>query len=162
MPSNGVSLMNAYCHRLQSRLQAVGSSGPRYLRGVTLVELLTVMVVLAVLTTISVGGYRRYLLKTNRTEATSALLRLQVAQEKFYLQNNTYTADLVALGLTAVTPTGHYQVAVVPPAGGLGVGYIATATAQGAQANDVSCRTMTINDRGQRASTPSAADICWH
>ncbi|MGC4084824.1 MAG: type IV pilin protein, partial [Vicinamibacterales bacterium] len=35
------------------------------------------------------ASYRRYALRANRTEATALLLRIQVAQEKFFLQNNS-------------------------------------------------------------------------
>src|ERR1041385_1494678 len=59
------------------------------MRGMTLVELLTVMVVLAVLASVSVSSYRRYMIRANRTDATTSLLRTQVAEEKYFLQNNT-------------------------------------------------------------------------
>ena len=59
-------------------------------RGVTLIELMIVVVVLAILGSISVSTYRRYMLRANRTDATTMLLRIQVAQEKFFLQNNGY------------------------------------------------------------------------
>src|SRR5690606_27341297 len=62
----------------------------RHLRGVTLIELRPVIVVVAILRTIAVSSYRSYLLRTNRTEARMALLRVQAAQEKFFLQNNRY------------------------------------------------------------------------
>ena len=52
----------------------------RYERGMTLIELLTVMAVLAILGTISVSTYRSYLIRTNRTDARTTLLRIQVAE----------------------------------------------------------------------------------
>ena len=65
-------------------------------RGVTLLELMIVVVILGILGTIAVSTYRGYLLRTNRTEARMALLRVQAAQEKFFLQWNRYadTAEL--------------------------------------------------------------------
>ncbi len=74
-------------------------------RGVTLIELLTVMVVMAIIASIAIPSYRRYLLRAQRTDAKTALLQVQTAEEKFLLQNNTYTADV----------TG------APGAGGLGL-----------------------------------------
>jgi type IV pilus assembly protein PilE len=147
---------------LQSRLQGAGR-GPRSMGGVTLIELLTVMVVLSILTTLAVGSYRRYLVRTNRTEATAALLRVQVAQEKFYLQNNTYTADLAQLGMGITSDNQFYNLSIAAPAGGdLTTGYVAAAdAAKGQKADDKQCQRMTIDDRGRRAAAPGAVDLCW-
>ena len=58
--------------------------------GFTLIELMIVIVVVAVLAAIAMPSYRQYVLRTHRTEAKRTLLNVAVAQEKFYLQNNTY------------------------------------------------------------------------
>ncbi len=68
----------------------------RHHRGVTLVELLIVIVIIAILGLIAVPSYRQYSMRAQRTEAKTALLRLAANQERFYLQNNTYTNDTVA------------------------------------------------------------------
>ena len=136
------------------------TGGRARMRGMSLIELLTVVAVLAILSSIAVSSYRRYLVRTNRTEATGALLRVQVAQEKFFLQNNTYTNNMTSLGVPATTPTGNYSIAV--GATGLATSFTATATPQGRQASsDADCQTLTIDDKGQRGSTPGAASLCW-
>ena len=67
---------------------------PRFrMHGVTLIELLIVIVVIGILAAIAVPSYRNYVLRAQRTDAMSALLRVAAAQEKFYLQNNTYADD---------------------------------------------------------------------
>ena len=58
-------------------------------RGMTLVELMIVVVIIAILTMIAVPGYRQYSERAHRTEAKNALLLLANNQERFYLQNNT-------------------------------------------------------------------------
>ena len=79
--------MNRYMSRVGTRARS---------RGVTLLELMAVVVIIGVLGTLAVNSYRGYLLRANRTEARVALLRVQAAQEKFFLQNNRYadTAEL--------------------------------------------------------------------
>src|SRR5262245_44202193 len=86
-------------------------------RGVTLIELMMVITGLGILAAIAVPGYRQYLLRANRTDAKSALMTLQAAEEKFYLQNNAYTdkvldAPPTGLGMSDVTVHGYYKVAV--------------------------------------------------
>ena len=145
---------------------ADGSRRPRgraRMRGVTLIELMTVVAMVAIISTIAVSSYRRYLIRTNRTEATGALLRIQVAQEKFFLQNNTYTNNITTLGLLSPTPNGNYTLGVAAGASSdLATSFTATATPQNRQAaQDRDCQTLTIDDRGQRGSTPGSTSLCW-
>jgi type IV pilus assembly protein PilE len=128
------------------------------MRGMTLIELMTVMAVLAIISTIAISSYRRYLVRANRTEATAALLRIQVAEEKFFLQNNTYSNNVTKLGVLSPTPTGNYTLGVTAGA----TSFTAIATPQNRQASqDASCQTLTIDDKGQRGSTPGPTSICW-
>jgi type IV pilus assembly protein PilE len=59
-------------------------------QGVTLMELLTVVAVVSILATVAVSSYRRYLLRAQRSDATTALLQLQSQQEKPFLQYGVY------------------------------------------------------------------------
>jgi len=135
-------------------------------RGVTLIELMVVMVVIAILAAVAVPAYRNYTMRANRTDATVALLRLAAAQEKFYMQNNTYTANLAAappLGLGIPnTEANLYQLAV---ANADANGFTATATALAGQLDDTDCRSFSIDQQGTKtAATAGGADNsaeCW-
>src|SRR5579862_6730540 len=145
----------------------MGSS--QRMRGVTLIELLTVIAVVAILSSIAVSSYHNYLLRTNRTDGTTALLRVQVAEEKYFLQNNTYTTDIAdapptGLGVASPTPNGHYTLIVAADpnsTNSIATSYLATATPTGSQAKDTACPTITINDQGQRGPAATATK-CWH
>jgi type IV pilus assembly protein PilE len=134
-------------------------------RGVTLLELMAVVVIVGILGTIAVNSYRGYLLRTNRTEARMALLQVQANQEKFFLQNNRYaapaelslgTTDIPpGLGIPATTPSSYYTITLVADA----TTYTATATAINGQTSDAAaCQTLTIDESGAR--TPTGND-CW-
>src|SRR5687767_6796375 len=84
----------------------------RAMRGITLIELMIVVVIVAILAGIAIPNYRAYTLRAQRTDATSALLRVGSAQEKFYLQNNTYTSNLTLLGI-AGTERGYYTLSIL-------------------------------------------------
>jgi type IV pilus assembly protein PilE len=137
--------------------------------GVTLVELLIVIVVLAVLSTIAVTTYRSFTLRANRTDATTTLLRIQVAQEKFFLQNNRYASGSTGLtdpppaglgvGLRTgdLTPNGYYAITLDAADD---THYTATAAATGGQTQDkADCQTFTLNQQGTR--TPAESSGCW-
>jgi type IV pilus assembly protein PilE len=132
------------------------------MRGMTLIELIVVVAIIALLATIAIPSYRQFLLRSHRAEAKSALLNLAAAQEKFYLQTNTYAdndllddAPPAGLGLTATTVNGHYTVAITD---GDEDSFAATATATGGQAQDSHCASFTINQAGTRTAT---SDDCW-
>ena len=139
--------------------------------GVTLMELLTVIVVIGVLASIAIPSYRRYTMRAQRSDATAALLRIAAAQEKFYLQNNTYTTTVGAGGLNLGSGTserGWYTLTIAAPTGfTIGTAYLATATAVsgGGQIDDLDCRTFTIRETGERAAANSGGTSntpnCW-
>jgi type IV pilus assembly protein PilE len=134
--------------------------------GVTLVELMTVVVVIAVLAGIAIPSYRAYLLRANRSDAKASLLQLQAAQEKFYLSNSAYTTKVkdappAGLGMTDITQHGYYQLTVVSD----GQSYTATAApiAGAGQSDDNACGSFSLTDTGVRTvSAPGAnTQTCW-
>lgn len=129
-------------------------------RGVTLIELVVVVVIIAILATIAIPSYRQFLLRSHRAEATVALLSVAAAQEKFYLQNNTYTTELTdappdGLGLPVTTENGYYDIAIDAADAD---SFTVTATATGGQTEDSHCAEFSIDQAGTR--TASSSD-CW-
>jgi type IV pilus assembly protein PilE len=134
--------------------------------GITLIELMIVLAVIAILSSIAISNYRSYTMRANRIDGETMLMKIQVAEEKFFLQNNTYTTALATappngLGLAATTTSGFYTLAVVAGStGSIATSYAATATATGTQTHDTAaCLALTINDQGQR--TPADSSGCW-
>lgn len=140
-------------------------------RGVTLLELMTVVMIIGILASIAIPTYRSYLLRAQRTDATAALLRVAAAQEKFYLQNNRYATQAqmglgppAGLGIQG-TERGYYTLAIANVDTSLDFTVTATPTAVGPQSKDNPCATFTIDQQGTRGATNSAAatntEICW-
>jgi type IV pilus assembly protein PilE len=150
----------------------MNSRTSRAQRGVTLIELMMVVTILAIIAGIAVPSYRKYLLRSQRSEAKIALLQLQTAEEKYYLQNNSYTENVKAaspdgLGLAGVSETGKYDITVVVAADENGTEaqtFVATASARdgGGQADDTDCGSFNINERGTRTVTGGyTPEQCW-
>lgn len=129
-------------------------------RGVTLLELMTVVVIIGILATVAVPTYRNYLIRAQRSDATTALLRLATAQEKHLLQYGVYVTDTASvpntpatggLGIATTSEHGFYSLAVAPTA----TGYTATATpiVGGGQHSDTECATLTVNESGTKSAT---------
>ena len=131
-----------------------------HMRGVTLMELMIVVVIIGILTAIAYPSYRQYVAKAKRNEAKSCLLQIATLQERHYLQNATYTADMTNLGFPVntnfVTDSTAYvcTVTAASPAA-----FSATATYQKGDAEAGKCATFSIDGVGTKTSTPF--DDCW-
>jgi len=127
-------------------------------RGFTLMELMITVAIVAILATVAYPSYRNQIMRSYRAEARSELLQIQVAQEKYFLQNNKY-GTLAQLGLTAGTTynTAHGYYKITLPAR-TDTTYTVQADALGSQATDTTCASYTITEVG--AKTPTTAG-CW-
>jgi|GEM_PF-580250 len=77
--------------------------------GVTIIELLIVLLVLSILVVVSYPGYQAQMQENRRTDGKKMLLEVMHEQEKFYSRYSTYTTDLVApdpSGLAYDDPNG--------------------------------------------------------
>ena len=72
------------------------------MRGITLIELMIVVVIIGFMAVIAYPNYREFAARAKRNEAKAALLQIATNQERFYLQNNTYAAALADLILLDV------------------------------------------------------------
>lgn len=143
-------------------------------KGFTLIEMMIVVVIIGVLAAIAIPNYSAYMLKSGRSEGQAKLLEAMQMQERFYSQNQTYTANLgvgglaytgVALNAAAPSEDGRYLVTAGICAAGIPIAncVLLTATPQGSQAADTVCGRLTLNSRGVKGilGGTGAAAICW-
>ena len=131
-----------------------------HMRGITLLELMIVVVIIGFLAVIAYPNYREFAARAKRNEAKAALLKIATNQERFYLQNNTFTCDMTELSFTAaagfVTDSGSYTVDVTAC-------NAANFTAQAAYnlggTEAGKCGMFQIDGRGAKASNPDTN--CW-
>jgi type IV pilus assembly protein PilE len=127
-------------------------------KGFTLLEMLVVVTIIAVLAALALPGYSAALQQGRRTDAIGALLRLQLAQERWRAQHAEY-ASLADLGLGGLSSDGHYRLQVEDANA---AGYRATATpvAGGPQAHDA-CGVFAVNQDGPDHGDGHADARCW-
>ncbi len=143
--------------------------------GVTLIELVVVMIIVGILTAVAIPSYRNYVMRSQRSDAKDAVLALATQQEKHYLQCNAYAdvleaaTDCAASELQAAdtSKNGWYDLATDANDADPALGYTATATAINGQNQwqDTACRTFSVNQAGVRSAlNAGGADNtaeCW-
>ena len=124
-------------------------------RGLTLIELMIVLAVVAILVKIAMPGYQEHIRKASRQAAQAQLIELSAVQEKIFLNSNAYSSSVSAaytgastggLGAsTGKTSDNRYTLSVSVS----GTSYTLTATpvASSTQAADGA---LTINAAGSR------------
>ena len=132
--------------------------------GYTLTELLITVAILGIIAAIGYPSYQNYVQATRRAEARNMLLDAANREERFFADNNAYSADMTTLGFAAdpaISETGNYSLsATVNPAAPNATSYTLTATAQGDQTDDDDCDSLALNSVGQKTSLPAGGQ-CW-
>jgi type IV pilus assembly protein PilE len=142
-------------------------------QGVTLIELVTVMVIVGILAAVAIPSYRSYVTRSQRSDAKDAVLALATQQEKHYLQCNAYatvidTATNCGAGeLQSVDASKNGWYALATGSADTALVFTATATAVNGenQWQDTECRSFTVNQAGVRSALDAGgADNtaeCW-
>jgi len=81
-------------------------------RGLTLIELLATVVIVAVLAAIAIPVYTNYMTRARRADAKTALEQLRASQEMFRAERGGYSTDLVQLSNSwgVATIAGDYAI----------------------------------------------------
>lgn len=131
----------------------------KYMRGVTLMELMIVVVIIGILTAVAFPNYQEFAARAKRTEAKALLLEIANNQERFYLNANTFgsMADLGYPNDPMITGSGMYSVTVTANDAS---NFTAVATnVPGGKEGD-RCTDFTIDGRGNKTSNGTIAN-CW-
>ena len=125
-------------------------------RGFTLIELMIVVAVVAIIAAIAFPSYQNQVQKTRRADAHTALLGAAQTLERCFTRYNSYASEQCP-DVTGQSTDGFYTITTPTLTA---TAFIRQANAVSPQDRDVeSCRTMTIDHRGQRA--PVNGDRCW-
>lgn len=135
-------------------------------KGVTLIELMITVAVVAILASIALPSYNQYVVQSRRSEAKSSLLELSQFMERYYTTNSAYnkTSGATATSLAAsdlpyssVPKDGgaaYYSIAVSSTSST----YTLTLSPTGVMAGD-NCGNYTINQTGSHS--PASNSSCW-
>jgi len=126
--------------------------------GFSLIELLIVLMIMGILSSLAFGSYSNYVIAANRTEGRSALQTAAGTLEKCrslygsYNHANCNYADFT-------TETNLYEVSGNILASSFTL--TATPVAGKPQASDADCTTLTLTNTGVKGGSGADASECW-
>lgn len=129
-------------------------SARRHQRGFTLIEMMIVVAVTGVLSSVALPSFQGVLHQSRRSEAFVALMQVQAAQERWRANHRAYGA-IADIGMAGTTPGGHYTLSVANAGED---GYDVLATATGGQSRDANCRVLRLRLDGATVSRASGPD----
>jgi type IV pilus assembly protein PilE len=141
-------------------------------RGMTLIELMVAVAIVAIIASLAVPSYSAYVTRSKRAVAKSALSLVADQQEQFFLDNKRYADDLTEIGYDsekigvdesgqAVAADADGRVYVISLDDTSATTYTIEATPQLAQADqDTACGTLSLTQAGQKLQSGDGTD-CW-
>lgn len=135
--------------------------------GLTLVELMVVVAVLAVLASIAYPLFTNQVQKARRADAKIALHNIALAQERYYTINGEYAGTLSSLQVSTAVQGGAsdegYYTITVARSGTDNEQFTARAdiSSTAAQASDSNCSWFRIDQVGTKAAADGGSTNCW-
>lgn len=125
-------------------------------KGMSLIELIIVVAIIAILGVVAYPSYMDSVRETRKTDGISMINKVMQAQERFFVNNLTYTDDLTDLGFASAdnvsSEEGHYLVSAEDCDAGINVCVNITTDAQGSQDTGTPAEDdLELNSQGTKA-----------
>lgn len=128
--------------------------------GMTLIELMIVIVIIGILSSMAVSSYSKYSLQARRDDGKNMLLsnasKLQRCLTLIGSYNGVAPMDCKLITTSA---EGHYT--LTSTLGQQTWELSAAAVANGRQVSDTDCKSFVLNHIGQKSATGDKPETCW-
>jgi type IV pilus assembly protein PilE len=129
-------------------------------RGVTLIELVIAIAVVAILAAIAFPSYQEQMRKTRRADGKAELMETAQQLERCYTRFSRYNDGNCGVALPSNSSEGYYVVSATAITASA---FTLDATPQADQANDARCGVLRLTSTGQEGSQGQSTDAneCW-
>jgi len=155
----------------EKRINAKYAVPESVMNGFTLVELLTVVIMVGILFYLGLPAYQNAILKSHRIVARGILAEVVSREAQYFINNKSYTNDLTDLGYLSDPFYVDDQADTFASPGNTiyridlelsGLVYFVTATPLNRQARDSLCGTYSLTSKGVKSVSGSAGYAeCW-
>lgn len=123
-------------------------------KGFTLIEVMIVVAIISIIAAIAMPSYQNSVRKSRRSDGMALINQIMQAQERYFVNNMTYTTDLTDLGFSSASGVAsaeeHYKVTATACGGGIDQCVNLKATGQKDQSEDGD---LELNSQGKRAGS---------
>ena len=137
-------------------------------KGMTLVELMIAVVIVAILASIALPSYQNHVMRSKRVTAEGDLYAFRNAMQRYFAENNTYVGSSTAVPgapIAALFPsqspidggTAAYNLTITAASA---TAFTVQATRTGTQTND-SCGNLTLTSTNVRGVSAGTVANCW-
>jgi len=139
-------------------------------QGMTLIELLIVLVIVALLAGVAWPAFTTAVRKSRRADGTAALAQVMQLQERWRANNSSFGASLSDIGAPATSKSGYYSLSMPGTIDNSQYTALATAVSGSSQADDTPCAVLAVKVESGRISygtvdsggaIVTAGDTCW-
>jgi type IV pilus assembly protein PilE len=132
--------------------------------GITLIELMVVIMVVSILAALAVPAYGNYVMRASRADGKAALLAVAGQLERCFTRFNAYDSDDCAVVLPMTSTEGKYEISATTLTA-TNFELEAEAVEGEGQERDTECGTFTLDSANARGAS-GAADAeeisrCW-
>lgn len=131
-----------------------------HMRGITLLELMIVVVIVGILAAFAYPSYRAQVMKTYRADGKAALMQTSQRLERCYTRFSSYNNAGCGVTFPVNSDDGHYAVTATALTASA---FTLDATPQGGQASDSKCGVLRLTSTGVEGSQGAGTDAndCW-
>lgn len=130
------------------------------MRGITLIELLIVVVIVGILAAVAYPSYQNQVRKSKRADGKAELLETAQELERCYSRFGRYNDGNCPVAFPITSPEGHYTLTAPTMTA---VSFTLDAAPQGDQVKDADCGTLRLTSTGVQGSQGADVDAndCW-
>ena len=133
----------------------------KYSIGYSLIELLIVVAIVGVLSTVAFGFYRDNVIASNRAEGRALLSEVAASLEKCKSLYGAYNATNCNVADDVSSDTDYYEVDTTASITATTFTLTATPVTGGPQASDTKCTSLTLTNTGIKGGSGTDSSVCW-
>ena len=136
-------------------------SSPLRIRGITLIELVIVIAIIAVLSSVAYPLYQNQIQRARRADGKASLMDAAQRMERCYSRLGRYDHPNCDVTLPFDSPETFYSVSAVGDINR--ATFTLAATPQNLQVHDEECGVLRLSSRGEQGSQDQDTDVndCW-
>jgi type IV pilus assembly protein PilE len=129
--------------------------------GYTLIELMIVVAIVGILSTVAFGFYRDNVIASNRAEGRSVLSEVAASLEKCKSLYGAYNDANCNVADDVSSDTNYYEIDTTASITATTFTLTATPVSGQPQASDTDCTSLTLTNTGIKGGSGADSSVCW-